>query len=113
MPHPRGWGRRKDARTGEPTRIGEIVDGLLGEEVFARGMPVARLAAGWPQIVGPRLSAETTPAELEAGVLTVHATTGPWGMQAGFLKEEIRKRADEALGGGAIREVRVIVRNSR
>jgi hypothetical protein len=113
MPHPRGWDRRDDPRTGEPTPIGQIVDGLLDRQIFARGMPVARLVADWPNIVGPRLSAETVPAELEGGVLTIHATTGPWGMQAGFLKEEIRRRADEALGGGTIEEVRVVVRNSR
>ena len=113
MPHPRGWSRRNDPRTGEPTPIGQILEGVLNQEIFARGMPVARLAMDWPNIVGFRLSAETVPAELESGVLTIHATTGPWGMQAGFLKEEIRRRADEALGGGAIKEVRVIVRNSR
>jgi len=113
MPHPRGWGNRKDQRSGEPTAIGEIVRGLLKQELFARGMPVAQLAAEWPKIVGERLSGETVPAALESGILTVHATSGPWGMQAGFLKEEIRKRADEALGVGAIHEVRVVVRNSR
>jgi hypothetical protein len=113
MPHPKGWGNRPDPRTPEPTPIGEIVQGLLGREVFAAGVPVAKLASKWPEIVGERLSSETVPAELGSGVLTVHATSGPWGMQAGFLREEIRKRADEALGGGVIREVRVIVRNAR
>jgi hypothetical protein len=34
-------------------------------------------------------------------------------VQARFLHEEIRRRADEALGGGRITAVRIIVRNRR
>jgi hypothetical protein len=59
------------------------------------------------------LASETAPATLEGGVLTVTATSGPWGAQARFLHEEIRRRADEALGGAQITAVRVIVRNRR
>ena len=90
-----------------------MIDGLLSEHVFARGVPVAQLAAEWPSIVGERLASETAPATLEARVLTVMATSGPWGAQARFLHEEIRRRADESLGGGQIDAVRVVVRNRR
>jgi hypothetical protein len=111
MPHSKGFGSRKDDRSTEPVAIGDIVDGLLAEDVFARGMPVAKLAATWSQVVGERLAAETSPLALEAGVLTVGATTGPWGAQARFLNEEICRRANDALGGDAVRAVRIVVRN--
>ena len=55
-------------------------------------MPVAQLASRWPEIVGERLAAETAPAAFEDGVLTVEASNGPWGAQATFLHEEIRRR---------------------
>jgi predicted nucleic acid-binding Zn ribbon protein len=74
---------------------------------------VAKLAAQWPRIVGERVAAETAPASLEHGVLTVGATDGPWGAQARFLVEEIRRRANAALGSDEVRSVRVVVRNSR
>jgi hypothetical protein len=111
MPHSKGFGSRKDDRSSEPVAIGDIVDGLLAEDVFARGMPIAKLAATWPDVVGERLAAETSPIALEAGVLTVGATTGPWGAQARFLNEEICRRANDALGGDAVRAVRIVVRN--
>ncbi len=111
MPHSKGFGKRKDARSAEPVAIGDIVDGLLAEGVFARGMPVAKLAATWPQVVGERLAAETAPLSLDAGVLTVGATTGPWGAQARFLHQEICRRANDALEGDTIRAVRIVVRN--
>jgi hypothetical protein len=111
MPHSKGFGSRRDARSAEPAAIGDIVDGLLAEGVFARGMPIAKLAATWPQVVGERLAAETAPLSLEAGVLTVGAATGPWGAQARFLHQEICRRANDTLGGDAIRAVRIVVRN--
>jgi hypothetical protein len=113
MPDAKGFGGRRRSRSDEPATLGEIVDGLMAEEVFSRGMPVARLASRWPEIVGERMAAETSPAAFENGVLTVEALTGPWGAQAQFLHEEIRRRADETLGGDQVHRVRFVVRNPR
>jgi predicted nucleic acid-binding Zn ribbon protein len=113
MPHSKGFRRRSGDPSSEPVELGDVIDNLMAEQVFARGMPVAQLAAAWPSVVGERLASETAPATLEGGVLTVTATSGPWGAQARFLHEEIRRRADEALGGGQIAAVRIIVRNRR
>ena len=113
MPHSKGFRRRSSEPSGEPVELGEVIDGLMAEQVFARGMPVAQLAAAWSSVVGERLASETAPATLEGGVLTVTATSGPWGAQARFLHEEIRRRADEALGGDQVTAVRIIVRNRR
>lgn len=110
MPHSKGWRTRKDERTLRETPIGEIVDGLLRERAFARGRPIGRLAADWPSVVGPRLAAESAPVSLEGGILVVAASTGPWGAQARFLAEEIRRNANRALGSEDVRTVRVIVR---
>jgi predicted nucleic acid-binding Zn ribbon protein len=110
MPHSTGWGRRKDRRTGDPAPIGEIIDGLLQEQVFARGLTVGRLAVMWPEVVGERLARATAPAELEDGVLTVAASDSIWGAQARFLNEEIRAKANDALGTDAVRRVHVLVR---
>ncbi|MGZ8630258.1 MAG: DUF721 domain-containing protein [Actinomycetota bacterium] len=111
MPDAKGFGGRKRPRSDDSVSLGEIVDGLLHEQVFSRGMPIAQLASRWPEVVGERLSAETAPVALEDGVLTIGVSTGPWGAQAKFLHEEIRRKADEALGGNAVRQVRVVVQD--
>jgi len=49
----------------------------------------------------------------EEGVLTVGVSTGPWGAQATFLAEQIRLKANQALGSDVIATVRIVVRNSR
>ncbi len=110
MPHSTGWSSRKDERSSKETPIGDVVEGLLREPLFARGMAVGRLAARWEDVVGPKLAAETTPESLENGVLVVAASTGPFGAQARFLADEIRAQANAGLGEELVEQVRIVVR---
>ena len=109
MPHSKGFGQRKDTRSSDPVAIGDILDRLLEEDVFQRGMPIATLLRAWPQLVGERLGEATTPVSLEGGCLVIRASDGPWGAQAKYLAEEIRTRADQALGGGVVTGIRIVV----
>jgi predicted nucleic acid-binding Zn ribbon protein len=113
MPDAKGFHGRPRPRSDDAVSLGDIVDGLMREQVFSRGMPVAELASRWREIVGERLAAETAPAALDDDVLTVEVSSGPWGAQAKFLHEEIKRKADEALGGGRVARVRIVVRNPR
>lgn len=114
MPHAKGFRNRRDPRSADPTSIGEIVDGLLQrEEVLSRGLPIASLADGWTRVVGERLAEQTAPASLERGVLVVSAPSGPWGVQLGFLADEIRRKANEVLGSDEVRRVQVAIRGER
>jgi hypothetical protein len=113
MPHSKGFGNRRDTRSTDPIAIGDIVDGLLQEDLFSRGMPIATLLRAWPGIVGERLAEATTPVSLEGGCLVVRAADGPWGSQAKYLADEIRTRADDALGGGAVTSIRITVGDAR
>jgi hypothetical protein len=109
MPHSKGFGRRADRRTLDLVPIGDVVDSLMEEDVFSRGMPIATLARRWPELVGERLARATQPASLEGGVLLIRASDGPWGAQARYLADEIRERAEMALGTGSVKSVRIVV----
>jgi predicted nucleic acid-binding Zn ribbon protein len=110
MPHSKGWRRDQRRRSSTEVPLGDVLDELLRERVFARGAPIGRLATRWAEVVGPRLAAETAPVSLEQGVLVVAATSGPWGAQARFLAAEIRRRANEVLGEELAARVQVVVR---
>lgn len=110
MPHSKGWRARRDERTLEGAPLGDVLDQVLSERAFARGLPIGQLLADWPVVVGPRLASESAPVSLEGGVLVVAASSGPWGAQVRFLAEEIRKRANSALGTSEVSRVRVVVR---
>ncbi len=110
MPHSKGWRGRTDGRSEEPTALGEVIDDVLRERVFARGLPIGRLVADWAVVVGPRLASESAPVSLDGGVLVVAASSGPWGAQARFLADQIRDRANATLGAREVRRVQVVVR---
>ena len=110
MPHSKGWRSRKDERTLRETPIGEIVEGLMRERVFARGVPIGQLASDWASIVGKRLAAASSPVSLDGGILVVATSDGPWGAQVRFLADEIGKKANAALGSEQVRRVQVVVR---
>jgi predicted nucleic acid-binding Zn ribbon protein len=112
MPSSPGFRRRGD-RASEPASIGQVLEDLLREEQFVGGLTVGRLASVWAQVVGPRLASATAPTALEKRVLTVAASSGPWGAQAQFLAEEIRRRTNETLGGEPVEKVIVVVRPER
>jgi predicted nucleic acid-binding Zn ribbon protein len=113
MPEAKGFGRRKATRSKDPVSLGSVIDGLMAEQVFSRGMPVASLASRWVGVVGERLAEQTEPLALDSGVLTVGAANGAWASQVRFMADEVKRRANEALGNDAVRLVTVIVRNRR
>ena len=51
------------------------------------------------------------PLKRDGRTLTVAVTTGPWGAQARFLAEEIRRKANEALGSEEVDKVTIVVRD--
>jgi hypothetical protein len=46
---------------------------------------------------------------LAGGTLLVEVSTAAWAVQLRFLEEEIRRRANETIGTGSVRTVRVVV----
>ena len=108
-PKSKGWKDVDPERSGELSSVGDVLEGLLARREFARGMGVGRLARSWTDVVGERLAGETRPAKLEGRTLVVHASSGPWGSQARFLAEEIRKRVNELLGTADVERVQVVI----
>ncbi len=101
--------RDPKVRTQDVTPVGDLVAGLLSKKEFSEGMRLGRLVKAWPEIVGERLAGECRPVRLEARVLTVVASTGPWGTQVRFLAGEIQKGANRALGGDHVGRVGVVI----
>ena len=66
MPSAKGFRRRgDDGPSDEPVAIGDVLDGLLSEQVFARGMPCRDPRGVVAFGGGERLASETAPSALE------------------------------------------------
>lgn len=110
MPRSKGWRDRRDERAVDEASIGAVLDRLLRRPEFARGHAIGVLLESWSDIVGARVAAETAPFSLDGGVLVVAVSSGTWGAQARFLVDEIRARANRALGRDIISVVQIVVR---
>jgi predicted nucleic acid-binding Zn ribbon protein len=86
-----------------------VLDNLATEGTLASGLALGELGRRWAAVVGERLARECAPAALHAGVLVVRASSSAWAAQVRFLAEEIRRRADDVMGGGVVRDVKVTV----
>jgi hypothetical protein len=97
-PAPRGRGFR---------RAGTLIGPQIRTAAARRGYAAARLAALWPEIVGPEIAAVATPKRLApargpAGGLLTLAVRPAHGPQVQMLLPFIRERANVALGPGAV-----------
>lgn len=99
----------RDRPDAPPRGVGEVIRQLLSERPLRGGVTLGRLVRGWEGIVGAQLARETAPARLDDGVLVVAASSPAWAAQVRFLTQEIRRRANDALGAEEIRSVRVVV----
>lgn len=112
MAHSRGFKGGKEERSPDAVPLGRILDGLMARREFRAGAGMGKLMSSWEEVVGERLAAETAPAKLEEGVLVVATSSGAWAGQVRFLSEEIRRKANELLGSGEVKQVKVTVRNT-
>jgi predicted nucleic acid-binding Zn ribbon protein len=96
-------------RSEEAHRVGEVLEGLVGERALASGIPLGRLARDWEAVVGPKLAEVTEPAGLDRGALLLRVATSAWAAQVRFLAADIARQANSVLGKETVREVGVTV----
>lgn len=96
-----------DRPPGDPSPL----KSLLGSAATRFGLDDA-LATGslwkrWPDVVGNDVAAHAQPTSLRGGVLRIRADSPVWAHEIGYLAEEIKSKANQALGRAAVSEVRV------
>ncbi len=89
----------------------ELLNTALTDLLAARGWQ-ARAAVGsvfgnWPAIVGPQVSAHTTPDKFDQGELTVAADSDVWASQLRLMAPQILKRLADELGEGTVTHLRI------
>lgn len=90
-----------------PRPIGALVPALTRPAFRKRAPGGAQVMADWAQIVGPALSAVTTPRRLSGSTLTL-ACTGPVALELQHLATELLARVNGHLGRTVVERLRFI-----
>ena len=86
-----------------------IPEALKGMKLAAHAQ-VARIAAVWPEIVGPQLAGNTRPAQLENKILLVYVSHPAWIMELrGAMTAEILARLQAQFGKNEIKNIRFAI----
>ncbi|HVU71447.1 MAG TPA: DciA family protein [Mycobacteriales bacterium] len=103
--------RRKEARAsaerGEPTALGELVAGLVGDRGWDRDVSVARVTACWETVAGADVAAHSRPVSLRDGTLTLEASSTAWATQLRLLAPTLLARIADEVGSGLVTQLRI------
>jgi predicted nucleic acid-binding Zn ribbon protein len=91
----------------DPQPLGAAIDGLLTERGWELAAATGSVFGRWAQIVGPDLSAHTTPESLRDGELVIAVDSTAWATQLRLLAAELVRRLNAELGDGTVLRVKV------
>ncbi|HEX9695822.1 MAG TPA: DUF721 domain-containing protein [Actinomycetota bacterium] len=94
----------------DPVRIGSVLGRMVQREGWRPRLALGRLRAGWSEVVGAQIAGNSFPGKLSDGVLLVFAESGTWATELTLLAPRLAAKSDAYLGGGLVREVKVIAR---
>lgn len=90
-----------------PQPLRGLLSGAAGRFGLDDALTTGTLWKRWREIVGPDVAAHAEPTSLRGGVLRIRADSPVWAHEIGYLVEEIRTRANDALGAPAVMEIKV------
>lgn len=94
-------------REKDPAPLGALLPQLVSGRGWGERIALGKLRDGWAAIVGDLVAGRSEPVKLFRGVLTVRADGGAWASELTLLARQVAGKADEFLGGNAVKEVRV------
>ena len=95
-----------DAR--DPQPVGVTARALAADLGWDTDLLAGTLAARWSQVVGPQVADHCELVSLDAGLLTVRASSTAWKTELSLMTSALVARCDDELGVGAVVEVRVL-----
>lgn len=94
-------------------KAGDVLDAVLGDIGLQEGVRKHTALLGWDEIVGEKIGARARPFEIRGKTLFVQVDGSAWMHELTFLKEDIRKRLNERVGGEAAIDQIVFIARGR
>lgn len=88
------------------SHIGNLVGNLMQNYRQSKDIQLTQIWSIWDQAVGGSIAENAQPAAFKGELLLVHVTNSPWLQQIRFMKEDIIRQVNEALGQPLIKDIR-------
>lgn len=98
-------GARPDPR--DPQRLNTVLEKMLVNLGWDRGLSAGRVLAEWDDIVGPAIAQHCHIESFEEGVLVVSTDSSAWAAQLRMLGPQIITRIHERVGAQVVSEIKV------
>ena len=89
-------------------KLKAAINNLLKAAGLEAGVSQNKALLIWDDVVGAKVSENTTPEKVEAGTLYIKASNPTWRQELMFKKEEILKKLNKRLGEKTIKEIKFI-----
>jgi len=87
-------------------KVGHVIKDVLQTQRKHADTKMVRVWDVWQSAVGDQIGENTNPAVFKGSLLIVNATSSAWVQQLWFLKEEIVRKVNQALGEDLITEIK-------
>ncbi|MFH2220507.1 MAG: DUF721 domain-containing protein [Pseudomonadota bacterium] len=96
----------KDKNKKAFAQIGSVVDEVLNQYRRESDFGLTEVWRLWDGAVGDAIAKNARPAAFKGKLLLVHVTSSAWIHQLQFLKKDILRKVNEALGKELVEEIK-------
>jgi predicted nucleic acid-binding Zn ribbon protein len=89
----------------EPTRLGNLIEQVIGSLGLGDKYHGWRLVSRWPDIVGPEVARQARAVRVADGILTVVVEKDVWRQELEMQLESILDKIRTTAGGGAVKKI--------
>ncbi len=90
----------------ELTHIKAILDTTLNNFRAASDLEMTMIWDMWDRVVGEVIAENAKPGAFRDGVLIINVSSSVWLQQLGFLKHDMQKNLNRAIGKNIIKQIR-------
>lgn len=95
----------KRAKMRYPLQLSSLVQEEMKMRGLAERLREAEIWRLWPEVVGQTVATRAQPLRIINGILTVAVSSGPWMQELNFLKEVMKEKLNERLGGEVVKDI--------
>lgn len=92
----------------EPQKISNILDELIENRDWRKGIAEGNLFSDWREIVGAEIADHSTPITLYEGKLTIQTTSTAWSTQLRLMNDELLKKIRQSAPGAVVDDLVII-----